>query len=267
MSRLMKYIDDDQWEKLRNGLLSNCKLFIKDIKGVNKLLYRSSPRIIESYQIIRSHLMDRIPKDIDRQMHDELNDEFERRFGWAVRNGVFASSDYDDIKSYHKNTYIFFPIGNYECVWSPYVDDLYALRANGMLYTMEELEEIYYNVKNLRLEYIINNKVYGYDSVSYILGLDPPTKEGKYKFKVKRSFADLKLNSTISIVVKKQSFDEWLEKNYSGAYFPDTIVNNYYSGQVKEAILSGYEISFKCDRYYLINMNYKNLILDMLKNE
>jgi len=263
MSKFAKYLAESEETKLlKDLLLLNCKPFINDMRGSNKLLYRGLSRAIESeFKVFNSHLDGRKPKDINKHLHDELNYWFERKFGWKVRNGVFVTSDIRSAKTYGGNVYIFFPMGKYEYVWSSKIDDLFGFR--GAIFTIEELKQLYRD-KNERLIYIVNGKVQSYATMMFVLDKEPPKEEGAYTLEAKKGLSNIIAGSIINVIVKDLPFDEWWKTKYSNVYLPEMIVNLYRKEGLEEAILSGNEISFKCDRYFMINLKYDELILEIL---
>ncbi len=267
MSRLRYYLiegDPEYWDGLKHNLLSKCKSFIKEIKSANRLIYRGSKRNIDLFKILNSHVDYRTPKDMDSYMHDELNYWFEKKFGWKVRNGVFVTSKLSDANQYGK-AYIFFPIGEYKYVWSDVINDLYHYRENGKLNTSEELEDMYYNDDDIR--YLIKYDIVENSIMDYIFDYkNLPEEEGKYKLEAKQNYPKFGINKgdIVDVEVYKRSFDEWLEDNYSNGYTPKYIVEMYDDKNIKKAIVSGNEISFSCDEYYLINRIYEELILEMI---
>ena len=80
--------------------------------------------------------LNRNPVDMPESIHIKLNDEFTKKFGWPVRNGIFCLKDelsasrYSLIYSekYNKRfkTYLFIPVGDFKYCWSPKYKDLYA---------------------------------------------------------------------------------------------------------------------------------------------
>jgi len=79
-----------------------------------------------------------------------------------------------------------------------------------------------------------------------------------------KGLSNIIAGSIINVIVKDLPFDEWWKTKYSNVYLPEMIVNLYRKEGLEEAILSGNEISFKCDRYFMINLKYDELILEIL---
>lgn len=128
-------------ESTLDDVFKECSQFINELKTSPKgtFLIRS----LEMSQDIVSfdhNLKNRQPADTPKNIHDILNKLFKEKFGWKVRNGVFtlaAKYPEQSIKSgyatgtkilktgYSFTTYLFFPVDNYEMIWSPKIKDLY----------------------------------------------------------------------------------------------------------------------------------------------
>jgi hypothetical protein len=73
----------------------------------------------------KSHIKDRKPMSTGADMHNWLNTQFQKQFGWPVRNGVGTSGERNQSSTYGK-PYIFFPLNNFKFAWSPKVWDLWS---------------------------------------------------------------------------------------------------------------------------------------------
>jgi hypothetical protein len=99
--------------------------FLDIIKREKRMLYRGSTGHEGYNYLVRpTRLENRVPKDIPQEIHDGFNKLFTKRFGWPVRNGVFATSDQYNAE-YYGTSWCFFPIGNYKFVWASHIADLY----------------------------------------------------------------------------------------------------------------------------------------------
>ena len=78
-----------------------------------------------------SHLKDRSPMSTGKAMHDFMNKTFIDAFGWPVRNGVATSSSKSQAGTYGF-PYVFFPLDNFEFVYSPKVWDLWSAVEKAM---------------------------------------------------------------------------------------------------------------------------------------
>ena len=57
--------------------------------------------------------------------HDILDELFEKKFGWKPRSGGVFCTGSEATASGYGDAYIFFPIGDFEFLWSPKIHDLY----------------------------------------------------------------------------------------------------------------------------------------------
>jgi hypothetical protein len=69
---------------------------------------------------------DRTPMNMRPSVQKELDDGFQKEFGWKPRaSGVFVTTNLDEIKMYGKPNF-FFAIGDFKYVWSPNIVDLFS---------------------------------------------------------------------------------------------------------------------------------------------
>jgi len=113
-------------EDIIKRLKKDCKPFLQEIKKAKGFLYRGSSYYVQTMRkaIPRT---DRKPTDTPIKLHDQANDFFIKKFGWAGRNGVFASHLIQALQ-YGRDatgTYLFFPIKEYKFIWSPEIDDFW----------------------------------------------------------------------------------------------------------------------------------------------
>jgi hypothetical protein len=111
-------------EKNASIIKTDCQPFFKENTS-GRFLYRGTNKSIGEIEKIIPR-KERKPSDMPRFLHNELNIVFAKKFGWPVRNGVFATSDDREAEEYG-DLYLFFPIGNYKYVWSPKIPDLWKL--------------------------------------------------------------------------------------------------------------------------------------------
>lgn len=105
----------------------NCKPFLKEFSNP---LYRGT--IDYSMFIKKTRRKDRKPKDLQKVLHETLDEIFYDLFGWYPRSeGVFVTSDPSQARSYGESFY-FFPIGKYRYVYSNRVYDLYSSLNSSM---------------------------------------------------------------------------------------------------------------------------------------
>lgn len=72
---------------------------------------------------IRGHNPNRKPLDTPPEVHNELNRIYKEMFGLPFRNGTFVSGSYPQSTGYGDMTVVVLPIGNFNFLWSPKVED------------------------------------------------------------------------------------------------------------------------------------------------
>lgn len=104
----------------------DCKPFLKEIGKRKIMLWRGTEKQIGDIKILRRR-KDRKPFSSTKYTHQAFDELFLEYHGWKARSeGVFVSSEKDDLFSYGDDSYGFFPIGNYRYLWSPHVQDLWT---------------------------------------------------------------------------------------------------------------------------------------------
>jgi len=259
-----------------NEIKRNCIPFIKEYRQSRSddILYRGTQKYTPMYQRVTSRLDDRRPKDTSRGLHNELNFYFRRKFGWNVRNGVFTSSDYKLSKEFGDYCYIFLPIGDFEFVWSPEIKDIYDLIDNGRLMSMEDLHYMY--TEEDPFIYKIDGVEVPEEDFMYILGLTRYIELEKLrysgcndKFKAVNNYLklDIRPGDEVLATIEEMTFDEWLYEYKSmvgDVYNPEDIIELYKDDDLRDAINSKNEISFRCNEYYLVKTAYADMIKEML---
>ena len=264
--KLFKYIREEKQahiEFVLNQLKENCAPWLKDPQA-NGLLYRGTRSPIINMKVVKARLDDRMPKDMPKDIHDELNYWFRKKFGWNVRNGVFASSNIGIAKNYHHegDPYIFMPIGKYEYVWSPEVGDLFTdYYENGTLQSQEQLEHDYDDGYYQNVKYYVDGQEIDFFNTGKWFDLK--------KFDVSSNVSgmyeipDIKHPEIIhKFEVRKMSFDDFVSYNFSDNHTPEEIVSLYTNRNLRDAIDSEKEICFKCNEYYLIERKFEEDIME-----
>lgn len=162
----------DPYKDLKKIILEKCQPFIElskscDIpielwRGVSEDFIRTKAKEVCYLTYEVSHISNRKPTDTPNILHERLNKEFENKFGWPVRNGVFCLPDkglahtYASISSDKLNKfdypepYFFIPIGEFKYCWSPKYHDLTAdikVKGENWKDEMESLSDI--KIKNI----------------------------------------------------------------------------------------------------------------------
>jgi hypothetical protein len=123
MTRFKQYINEeieDDGKDILLNLKEECSPFLKEYnKG---FLWRGTKRNVDTIRYFTPRT-ERKPLDTSEKLHDILNDEFNKKFGWKVRNGVFVTPNERDAWYYGDDSaYMFFPVGKYKYCYSKYKD-------------------------------------------------------------------------------------------------------------------------------------------------
>lgn len=224
----MIYLKKYEEIKLKNNLdniFFECKYFINDLKKCDKgsFIYRGVNKKVD-IEKFKSNLKYREPINMRIDIHEKLNKKFHEKFGWNVRNGVFSIGK----KTFYGiDSYLIFPIGKYEIVWSPEIIDLYG-----------EIEDV--------LDDILDDAIYKYDNNKNIIS----EKDDMLIFKNIFKFEDFFEKYKTPIINEKIN----------------DFVKYYKSGDLNNAIKSENEISINCKNYYLINIEYKKELIKYIWN-
>jgi hypothetical protein len=109
-------------------------------------------------------------------LHNELDKELNKKFGWKVRSeGVFTTSSKSHASVYGK-PYIFFPDNSFKYVFNPEITDLYTeLIGVGALTTTDKI--------NINIWNVVKHKIIdGYQSNNLIMAFQN-SKEVSFKCK------------------------------------------------------------------------------------
>ncbi len=122
--RLEKFININEKteEEHLNSFLSETTEYRKMMKGVR--LWRAHNHKLKGIQkFYQRH--DRIPKDTPKEIHDWLDDWFNKNFGFRARSdAVFASSTPGYLDYYGKYTDLIYPCNGFKFVYSNIIRDL-----------------------------------------------------------------------------------------------------------------------------------------------
>ena len=131
MTRLKQYInkksiiyDDKYTDSIFKLIRKDCKPYLKMIKPYKEVFYRGTDQGNVPF-LKRNTRTDRYPLTMNVNIHKILDKVFSKHFGWKVRSeGVFTSGDEEGAEGYG-DVYLFFPIGKFDYVFSPGLDDLF----------------------------------------------------------------------------------------------------------------------------------------------
>jgi hypothetical protein len=275
--KFTEYLEESSTIKLQafgviSALQKNCKPFIDELKKTNqnKLLYRGSKKTSTKNIISVIPRQDRTPMDMPSEVHEYLDELFYAKFGWYPRsNGVFVTSSKSTTERYGKS-FLFFPIGKYSFIYNPHIEDLFS-------YIDNEPE-----VVDVLTGYFRNEDFY--DEYEYLYG--PNSENGTwYYFEIdtgKSDKQDAILAAAKAEGVKPNEiweddlswtpnveFDTWfkkLEKTaiHDAEFFLEKTVNGYRDSNLGLAIKSKVEITFQCEKYYLVNSEFEKEVYDYI---
>lgn len=235
MKKYYNFINEEtitvqQTSKILDKIFEECKPYIDLMKSCDgqRLLFRGFRDEITIKEI--KHRWNRTPIDTPQEIHDFLNDKFNKKFGWNARSGVFCYlKEIKNVTTGYGNPYILFPIGDFKYLWSNKVHDLYSdheIEMNDYLeytkYTDEKIDNDWKNFCHTH-NCDINNKE--------------------------------KFNKFINKLDKKYITDFL---NYL-----EVLVDTYKNTDICNANETK-EILINCDSYYLIDIFYIDLIKKMI---
>lgn len=131
-------------QKILPLLRKNCSQYINEVKGMKYCLgryTRGAKESVKTYVEITPR-KDRRPSDTPQWLHDYLDKEFKKKFGWSPRSsGVFClpipkESAYPTYK-------LVFPFDGYKYLWNPNVDDLFV-QLRDFVYSMDGAMDVHY---------------------------------------------------------------------------------------------------------------------------
>jgi len=129
----------EEWAWL---IKEDCQFYLRQNNPKNFPLYRGLKMEDEPFLKKRVRLKDRTPKDMNPELHHELNSYFQTKFGSPFRNAMFCTGNEAEATVYGAYYYVF-PRGKFEFIWSPHIDDLFSL------WDMHGDEDIFFDeVKN-----------------------------------------------------------------------------------------------------------------------
>jgi len=266
MSKFNEYLKETIEIKTQIGdmILKNCQPYLKEIKKNNiiKFLYRGTDENVPDIRK-KSPRKDRKPRDTYQGLHDMMNDYFRKFYGWKARSeGVFVIGHRKPIRTNnYGKPYIFIPIGKYEYLWNPNVEDLYAETDNENFLPFEDWgmesdwndrygeggegtwvyngEELSIQDRDDAFEYLENE--YGEEFDEYKLVWEPEISYEEF-MKEKEDEHNEKMEEELEYIIKSY-------QNTKG---------------LKSAINSKHEIMFRCKEYYLINTKYTEYLEKIL---
>jgi len=120
---------DEYFIDIMRKIYKNCKPFLKEWakpqKGSSDVKFllsgRESSKIFDKRKIRK----DRKPVDTHDTINNDLNDEFQRQFGYPARSNSIFCTSLVVVATTYGDPYMIFPIGKYKYLWNKNIHDLY----------------------------------------------------------------------------------------------------------------------------------------------
>lgn len=269
---------EEKVTKMASLLFKDCKQYLKDlnIKNAGKVMYRGA-RGGDMTKIIPRK--DRVPKDMDQDLSNALDDEFEREFGWEPRSeGVFCSGDRDQAAGYG-NVFTVWPIGKYKFLWSWSIFDLYTKM--DQMGSSDYIDTDYF--------YTEWDETYGEGGEGswYYDGDDTEETDKDKAEEVVLDWIEKQHEKDYS-EYEDDDFDpqdelddlsfEWTPDIDQESYVEDRaeqaredlkderleVTNEYQDKDINKALRTGNEIMLGCNSYYLIDDDFSNELIKVL---
>jgi len=252
--RLKQYLNESYTaEEVVEIIKKDCpRSYIVQTKG--EFFYRGTKDSINDIKKFKSRT-DRIPKDTPPELHNMLDSLFKRYLGWHARSeGTFVNGKKDNISGYGIS-FMFFPIGKYDFVWSPSIEDLYSKIEQN--YMLEEPEYLFISDYDYDYEYNeeSGNGKYEYEGILY------------------NNINDIEDTKNITgnniendaVWIPNMTFEEYREKsiddyeNNRDTYLHD-LIKTYSKTNLNKAMKSGHEVMFRCKEYYMVDAKFSKIL-------
>lgn len=254
--------DDEEFEEIISILEDECKEFLDEVKE-SKVgpIFRGAKNIDDTYTKglgVKGSRIDRAPLDTRKNVSEILDNCFEEKFGLKLRSsGVFASK-LPTVASDYGRPYLFFPIGDYEYFWNTDVKDLYG--------DIEGTHWYYIDESDWQWQYGPgNNGDWCYDGLEYDNDIITAVK------RVKEDNTDLS-NKSFEYVQKlldwepAVSLEDYMEEAHKELQERlEDIVYGYVNNQMDKIV--DQEITFVCDKYYLVDPAFYVKYLEYLNDK
>ena len=259
---------DEEFEEIISILENECKEFLDEVKE-SKVgpIFRGVKNVDDTYTRgmgKKSSRVNRTPLDTNYSISEIINGYFEDKFNIPLRRVGTFTSKLPHIATDYGKPYLFFPIGDYKYFWNPRVKDLYSEMEGeswyynnlGNEYDLEYQWKSSYGPGSMGGEWYYNGNGYSFDIMKAVKQVkDDNTKLSNKSFEyVAKLF---KWEPDIDFDSYKENFKDELQiqiKNIVDGY------QDYGLGEVKEQ-----EITFVCDKYYLVDPAFYKKYLDYLK--
>jgi hypothetical protein len=269
--------------ELAKKLFKECRPYIEELRK-NKLdhfFYRGTNKKTNDLMKIKPRT-DRYPKDMPQGVHEYIDNYFYRKFKWRPRSeGVFTSYRRSEVLNYGF-AYIFFPIGKYQYIFSPDIEDLYGeLDGNTIMDYIGEDEPSEYLYDNFEYEY---RDKYGEESEGgtwHYEGTDTLESNRTEAANVAAEaegaaiededvYGDIwdKLEWVPDMTIDDFVEEEWQERVTQAEKELDYKLNTYVqSKNLKKAANDNFsdpEVMWLCKEYYIVDRKYEDFLIDNL---
>lgn len=245
--RLISFLNEGRgWEKkltldeLKQGLSQNCSEFLK-ITNNTFPLYRGDKNHIKFREIETNK--NRKPRDSSKEFHDLLNNGFFKIFGKKLRSiTVFATSDSHVLPTYGY-PYYFVPFNNFTFYWSENIGDISIPNLDSsLIHSVLDKNDFYILIGYILLLWnSIETRIIKDNDIIQII---------KKKIDIMQPYFTFDLNT-----ISKLNIENFIteSKIYKEIAISNFIKEFYTNKNLIQAIKSGNEIMFDCDKYYLIS--------------
>ena len=258
-------LENDNFDNIIKILQNDCKIYLDLLSKNSKLLFKGTNHVedfIDDGIYLKNVRKDRKPKDTSNDINKHISELFINKFNESVREiGTFVTKNPGVAKDYG-NPYIFIPIGEFNYYHNPKVDDLYTYINETPWYIYKSSNDKKFEYDNIygegtqNGEYYFDNKPYGiyeYDAIAEV--------EEDYDYYTQKEIkAMLEWKPNLSF----EQYSNLMEKQYTQE------INNLVDEYVKNApydTISTQEITIICDKYYLIEKEYYNKLIEYIKNK
>lgn len=168
------YSTSEYHKQIGDILREECQPFLELYKNTHIELWRGvTQQFIDKHSTEIGKLAykvkhkNRKPVDTPIELHDRLNSEFIKKFGWPVRDGVFCLPDSGIAQSYaqeasfkndsRSEVFLLIPVGDFRYCWSPKYKDLTVdIKTSVPMYKKSEWRNELNNLSNIKIKNIVN---------------------------------------------------------------------------------------------------------------
>lgn len=274
---------EDHWKEVEKKCLS----ILKNLRSCSskRLLFRGMGGFERDIPFIKEVRKDRKPKDTNEGVSRIVDDMFYDKFGFRPRSqGLFCfgmpSRDpmFDDMVEFGI-PYIIFPIGNPKFIWSPKVNDFYVYMiehdfAKGAValtgderYSKDTWKWKHgkgakggtWKFQDIEIEVTDEHGMSQKTAIHAIMTKLVKENIGNLPIDIYNKFYN-DIGGELEWI-PTMSFDSFIaqERNFAREGLLKT-VNSYKKINFCEALKSGNEITFFCDKYYCFNVDYLDFI-------